>query len=162
MPLWEARRMWAWHILHNGSKRRSVYCVSLPRQRSMVQASTDAVLLLTELFGLCTCSLQGLFLAETETNLFLRTSPSFSLLRIFPAPTAIKKVVFSQKVVLTLWARTLFRCWQSINYGRQEQLAISTQPFLRELKWKGVVHNSWISYKESDATFASFLAKVRL
>jgi len=38
----------------------------------MVQASTAALLFLNEIFGLCTCSLQGLFpemgQAKTETN----------------------------------------------------------------------------------------------
>jgi len=38
------------------------YSNNLSRQRSIVQASTAALLFLTEVFGLCTCSLQGLYL----------------------------------------------------------------------------------------------------
>ena len=51
-----------------------VYCryVGLSRQRSMVQASTAALLFFTEDFELCTCSSQGHFpemgQARIETN----------------------------------------------------------------------------------------------
>ena len=62
--------------IDNRTKRRSGLCVGLSRQRSMVQASVAALLFLTEVFRLCTCSPEGLFpegQARIKTNIFINS-----------------------------------------------------------------------------------------